>query len=63
MTSSVTKRLPRGAIPSPRWALAAAMPHIPDPRLEVPSSYLAWPIELSYWGYGVPQSQWTPAAS
>ena len=32
----VTKRLPRGALPSPRYTLAAAMPHVPDPKISVP---------------------------
>jgi hypothetical protein len=43
------KRLPRGAIPSPRYELAAAMPHIPDPILAVPPSFLMWPTEMSSW--------------
>ncbi len=45
----LTKRLPRGAIPTPRSELAAAMPHIPDPKLSVPSSFLMWPVEMSSW--------------
>ena len=45
----LTKRLPRGAIPSPRYALAAAMPHIPDPRISVPASFLMWPVQMSSW--------------
>ena len=32
----LTKRLPRGAIPSPRYELAAAKPHVPDPKIGVP---------------------------
>lgn len=43
-------RMPRGAIPSPRSALAAARPHIPDLNVTVPSSYLMWPGQMSYWG-------------
>lgn len=46
---NLTKRLPRGAIPSPRYELAAAMPHIPDPHIEVPSSFLMWPVQMSSW--------------
>lgn len=45
----LTKRLPRGAIPSPRHELAAAMPHIPDPRISVPPSFLMWPTQMSSW--------------
>src|SRR5208283_1379770 len=45
----LTKRLPRGAIPSPRYELAAAMPHVPDPKISVPSSFLMWPVEMSSW--------------
>jgi hypothetical protein len=45
----VTKRLPRGAIPSPRHELAAAMPHVPDARIAVPPSFLMWPAQMSYW--------------
>jgi hypothetical protein len=45
----LTKRLPRGAIPSPRWELAAAMPHIPDPKIKVPASFLMWPDQMSSW--------------
>jgi len=45
----LTKRLPRGAIPSPRHELAAAMPHIPDPKIAVPPSHLKWPAKMSSW--------------
>jgi hypothetical protein len=45
----LTKRLPRGAIPSPRHELAAAMPHIPDPKIVVPASFLMWPVQMSSW--------------
>jgi hypothetical protein len=45
----LTKPLPRGAIPSPRSALAAAMPHIPDANIAVPASFLMWPIQMSSW--------------
>ena len=45
----LTKRLPRGAIPSPRHELAAAMPHVPDPAVSVPPSYLMWPVQMSSW--------------
>ena len=45
----LTKRLPRGAIPSPRFELAAAMPHIPDPKISVPASFLMWPTQMSSW--------------
>lgn len=48
-TVGVTKQLPRGAIPSPRSELAAAMPHVPDPKIAVPPSFLMWPVEMSYW--------------
>jgi hypothetical protein len=43
------KRLPRGAIPSPRYELAAATPHVPDPRIMVPPSFLMWPVQMSSW--------------
>jgi hypothetical protein len=45
----LTKRLPRGAIPSPRHELAAAMPHVPDPAIAVPPSFLMWPSQISSW--------------
>lgn len=45
----LTKRLPRGAIPSPRSELAAATPHVPDPKIVVPPSFLMWPVEMSSW--------------
>jgi len=45
----LTKQLPRGAIPSPRYELAAAMPHVPDPRISVPPSFLMWPVQMSSW--------------
>ncbi len=45
----LTKRLPRGAIPSPRHELAAAMPHVPDPKIAVPASFLMWPAQMSSW--------------
>lgn len=52
MTEAANRKqcMPRGAIPSPRAALAAASPYIPDPKLAVPSSYLMWPSRISYWG-------------
>jgi hypothetical protein len=49
VTPDLTQRLPRGAIPSPRHELAAAMPHIPDPKISVPASFLMWPVEMSSW--------------
>ncbi len=45
----LTKRLPRGAIPSPRHELAAAMPHVPDPKISVPPSFLMWPVQMDSW--------------
>ena len=45
----LTRRLPRGAIPSPRHELAAAMPHVPDPKIAVPPSLLMWPVQMSSW--------------
>jgi len=45
----LTVRLPRGAIPSPRNELAAAMPHVPDPRIALPPSFLMWPVQMSSW--------------
>jgi hypothetical protein len=45
----LTKRLPRGAIPSSRHELAAAMPHVPDPKVAVPPSFLMWPVQMSSW--------------
>ena len=45
----LSKRLPRGAIPSPRHLLAAAMPHVPDPAVAVPPSFLMWPVQMSSW--------------
>jgi hypothetical protein len=45
----LTKRLPRGAMPSPRHQLAAAMPHVPDSTISVPASFLMWPVQMSSW--------------
>ncbi len=45
----LTRRLPRGAIQSPRYELAAAMPHVPDAAITVPESFLMWPVEMSSW--------------
>ena len=45
----LTKPLPRGAIPSPRHELAAAMPHVPDANIAVPPSFLMWPVQMSSW--------------
>ena len=45
----LTKPLPRGAIPSPRYELAAAMPHVLDPKISVPPSFLMWPVQMSSW--------------
>jgi hypothetical protein len=45
----LTKRLPRGAIPSPRHELAAATPHVVDPNVAVPASLLLWPTQMSSW--------------
>jgi hypothetical protein len=53
----VTKRLPRGAIPSPQSDIAAAKPHILDPNKALPSQFLMWPpaSHVSYWGNGYGQ--------
>jgi hypothetical protein len=48
-TPDLAKRLPRGALPSPRHELAAAMPHIPDASIAVPPSFLMWPTQMSSW--------------
>jgi hypothetical protein len=45
----LTKPLPRGAIPSPRSELAAAMPHVVDPNISIPPSFLMWPVQMSSW--------------
>ena len=45
----LTQRLPRGAIASPRYELAGAMPHVPDPAISAPSSFLMWPVQMSSW--------------
>jgi len=44
-----TRRLPRGAFPSPRSELAAATPHVPDTNIAVPPSFLQWPVQMSSW--------------
>jgi hypothetical protein len=46
---NLTKPLPRGAIPSPRHELAAARPHVPDPKISAPASFLMWPVQMSSW--------------
>jgi hypothetical protein len=45
----LTKLLPRGAIPSPRSELSAAMPHVPDMTIALPPSFLMWPAQMSSW--------------
>ena len=47
--TDLTKRLPRGGIPSPRHELAAAMPHVPDLNIIIPSSFLMWPVQMDSW--------------
>jgi hypothetical protein len=48
-TVDLTKRLPRGALPSPRYELAGALPHVPDAKIVVPPSFLMWPDQMSSW--------------
>lgn len=45
--------MPRGAIPSPRSALAKATPFIPSRNIKIDSSYLMCPIQKCYWGNDV----------
>ena len=45
----LTKRLPRGALPSPPQELAAAAQHVPDAKIRVPASFLMWPVQISSW--------------
>jgi hypothetical protein len=47
------KRMPRGAIPSPRSALAAAKPFMADLDAWIPPDYLMRPSQMSYWGNSV----------
>lgn len=42
------RRMPRGAIPSPRHKLAAAMPHVPVGI--TPPNFISIPQTLSFWG-------------
>ena len=46
MTKTISK-MKRGAIPSPRYELAAAMPHTPLPN--IPPTYLNVPKKISMW--------------
>ena len=46
---NLMKMLPRGAIPSARNELAAAIPFAPPPGTPVPSSFLMWPGQKSSW--------------
>ena len=45
----LTKRLPRGAIPTPRHELAAAMPYVAEERIAAPPEFLMWPVQMSSW--------------
>jgi hypothetical protein len=45
----LTKRLPRGAMPAPRYELAAATPYVPEPKISAPPSFLMWPVQMSFW--------------
>ncbi|WP_159096900.1 hypothetical protein [Pseudovibrio sp. Alg231-02] len=47
---SRSKKLPRGALPTPRHILAEATPFIPDPSILLPSKLLMWPVKISNWG-------------
>ena len=49
VTPDLMKRLPRGAIPTPRHELAAAMPFVPDEAIASPAEFLMWPIQMSSW--------------
>jgi hypothetical protein len=48
-TIDLTKRLPRGAIPTPRHELAAAMPFVAEEAVAAPASFLMWPVQMSSW--------------
>ncbi len=48
-TPDLSKRLPRGAIASPRHVLAAATPHVPSEEVSVPDSFLMWPQQMASW--------------
>jgi hypothetical protein len=48
-TFDLTKRLPRGAFPTPRNELAAAMPYVAEAAIAVPPSFLMWPAQMSSW--------------
>jgi hypothetical protein len=45
----LTKRLPRGAIPTPRHELAAATPFAPAVAVAAPPEFLMWPVKMSSW--------------
>jgi hypothetical protein len=50
-TLGPTKRLQRGvALPSPAHVIETAKKHVPDVKVKVPSSFLMWPIQMSFWG-------------
>jgi hypothetical protein len=46
---NLSQRLPRGAIPSPRHELAAAMPFVVEAAIAAPPAFLMWPIQMSSW--------------
>ena len=48
-TQDLTKRLPRGANPTPRHLLAAAVPHQLISAEKVSPSFLMWPVQMSSW--------------
>lgn len=85
----MAKKMPRGAIPTPRSQLAASEPYQPEAGAEIfapsgefptpnrelaiaqpyragaaaPDSFLAWPIEIGYWGNDkVSNSSWAEEA-
>ena len=44
------KRMPRGLVPSPEEALRTARAYVPKAPMAIPTSFLQWPITMSYWG-------------
>lgn len=50
MRNEQKKRLPRGLKPTPQSEIDAAIKLIAEENIILPSSYLLWPIKMSYWG-------------
>ncbi|MDP9838811.1 hypothetical protein J2T09_003583 [Neorhizobium huautlense] len=51
MTDTQTpSQFPRGLLPEPEGVLEATPFYVQDPTVTIPTSFLLWPSQISYWG-------------